>query len=176
MDNFILRLARPSFRAKPVSENCSHFCCERTILSIWDTSRGVTAVYSETVTDNDFATVLYYPQTGIIHHAWKQYCHGKDFQDIMMASTRHLQKEGGTKWLSDDTNYAILTEEDALWGRKIWFYEAIRAGWKHWAIILPTQQIGKVSISDLVTEYRAAGINSMIFDNVPEAMIWLEAQ
>ena len=33
-----------------------------------------------------------------------------------------------------------------------------------------------MSISDLVTEYRAAGINAKIFDNVPEAMTWLETQ
>jgi len=129
-----------------------------------------------TVIDNEFACVRYYPETRIIHHEWKQFCSGKPFQDIMLTATRHLRDNRGTKWLSDDTNYFVLTEEDSLWGQKIWFYETIAAGWKHWAIILPTLQIGKMSISDLVTEYRAAGINSKIFDNVPEAMIWLEAQ
>lgn len=94
----------------------------------------------------------------------------------MLASNYYLKEHGGTKWLSDDTNFFILTEEDSRWGQKVWFYQAIEAGWKHWAVILPTLQIGKVSISDLVTEYRAAGINAMVFESVPEAMTWLEAQ
>ena len=129
-----------------------------------------------TVTDNEFALVRYYTETGIVHHEWKQFCSGTPFQDIMLTSTRCLRDNGGTKWLSDDTNYFVLTGEDSIWGQKVWFYETIAAGWKHWAIILPTLQIGKMSITEMVTQYRAAGINAKIFDNVPEAMTWLEAQ
>ena len=129
-----------------------------------------------TVTDNEFATVLYYPDSGIIHHSWKKFCSGQPFQDIMLNSTRHMKENNGTKWLSDDTNYFILTEEDTLWGKRVWFYKTIEAGWKHWAIILPAFQIGKTSISDMIIEYRAAGINAKVFDNVPEAMTWLKAQ
>lgn len=54
---------------------------------------------SETVTDNDYAKVLYYPEKGIVHHQWKKFCFGKTFQDIMMASTNCLKTHKGTKWL-----------------------------------------------------------------------------
>jgi len=129
-----------------------------------------------TVIDNEFAYIRYYPDTGIIHHEWKQFCSGKPFQDIMLSATHCLRDNKGTKWLSDDTNYFMLSEEDSLWGQKVWFYEAITVGWKHWAVILPNLQIGKTSISGLLTEYRAAGINAKSFDNVTDAMAWLEAQ
>ena len=85
------------------------------------------------------------------------------------------QGQQGNKMALDDTNYFVLTGEDR-YGAKVWFYETIAAGWKHWAIILPALQIGKMSITEMVTQYRAAGINAKIFDNVPEAMTWLEAQ
>ncbi len=52
------------------------------------------------VTDNEFATVRYYTESGILHHEWKKYCHGKVFRDIMLASTRCLKENKGTKWLS----------------------------------------------------------------------------
>lgn len=128
------------------------------------------------VTDNEFATVRYYTESGIIHHEWKKYCHGKVFREIMLAATRCLKENKGTKWLSDDRNYQSLTEEDSIWGQKIWFMETIAAGWKHWAIIFPERQMGKISLSVMFSEYRAAGINAQAFDSVAEAMTWLEAQ
>ena len=72
----------------------------------------------------------------------------------------------------DDTNYFVLTGRQYI--TKVWFYETIAADGNN--IILPALQIGKMSITEMVTQYRAAGINAKIFDNVPEAMTWLEAQ
>lgn len=131
---------------------------------------------SETVTDNDYAKVLYYPEKGIVHHQWKKFCFGKTFQDIMMASTNCLKTRKGTKWLSDDTNFSVLSQEDTIWGQQTWFPETIAAGWKHWAIILPVKQVGKMNIKKLIAEYNGAGINTNVFENVDDAMKWLEAQ
>lgn len=131
---------------------------------------------SETVIDNEFATILYYPEKGIVHHQWRKFCSGKVFQEIMLTATDYLGAHKGTKWLSDDRNYSVLTEEDSIWGRKVWFPRTIHAGWKHWAMVLPEKQIGAMSMSNIIEQYRAAGINAKVFGSIPEAMAWLESQ
>lgn len=131
---------------------------------------------TETVCDNEYATILYYPDSGIIHHTWKKFCSGPIFRDMMLGATEYLEARGGSKWLSDDRNYSVLTEEDSAWGRKTWFPRTIHAGWRHWAMILPERHIATVSMEGIVNEYRAAGINAAFFSDVPSAMAWLESQ
>lgn len=131
---------------------------------------------AETVFDNEFAKILYYPETGIIHHQWKQYCSGQIFRDMMLGASDYLGSHKGSKWLSDDRNYTTITEEDSIWGRKVWFPRTVHAGWKHWAMILPERHIGTIAMRGIVNEYRAAGINAQFFADVPEAMEWLVSQ
>lgn len=131
---------------------------------------------SETVCDNEYVTILYYPEKGIIHHRWKKFCTGTVFQETMLGASDYLGTHKGSKWLSDDRNYYALTEEDSVWGRKVWFPRTIHAGWKHWAMVLPEKQIGMISMNYMLVQYRAAGINAQVFDSVPAAMEWLEVQ
>lgn len=131
---------------------------------------------SEIVTDNEYAKVLFYPEKGILHHQWKKFCYGPTFQNIMLTSTNYLKTKRASKWLSDDTNFSVLSPEDTKWGQEIWFPETKKAGWKHWAIIMPIKQVGKMNIKGLIDEYKAAGINTQVFDNVDDALKWLTAQ
>jgi len=130
----------------------------------------------DTIMDNEYATIFYYTDKGIIHHEWKRYCTGQIFRDILMEATAQLKARKGTKWLSDDRKYTRLTEEDSVWGGKVWFPATIQTGWRHWAMILPENNMGKINSSRLIAEYRVGGINAAIFDSVPEAMAWLEIQ
>jgi hypothetical protein len=131
---------------------------------------------TETVVKNEFATILYYPEKGIVHHEWHKACFGKGFQEIMLAATNHLKKNKGTKWLSDDRNFTVLSPEDTKWGQEVWFPETKKAGWKYWAILLPVKQVGQMNIKRLIAEYKAAGVTAQIFENPEEAMKWLESQ
>lgn len=131
---------------------------------------------SERVVDNEFAVVTYYPEKGIIHHAWKKFCFGENFQKLMLTSTQCLKEHKGTKWLSDDRNFSVMTQEDTLWGQQVWWPETKAAGWKFWAIILPTKTVGKINIQSLIDEYSAGGITAQVFEDTDQAMKWLEAQ
>lgn len=131
---------------------------------------------TETVYDNEFATILYYPESGIIQHSWKKFCSGPLFREMMLGASDYLEAHKGTKWLSDDRKYTIMSEEDSLWGRRVWVPRTIHAGWKHWAMILPEINAGTEAMQGIVNEFRAAGINAAFFDDVPEAMAWLEKQ
>ncbi|HOF86398.1 MAG TPA: hypothetical protein PLP41_11880 [Treponemataceae bacterium] len=128
------------------------------------------------VLDNEFAKVTYDEKSGIIHHEWKKFCFGENFQKLMMNSTQYLKAHKGNKWLSDDRNFSVMTEEDTKWGREVWWPETKSAGWKYWAILLPTKTVGKINIKGLIQEYSAGGITAQVFESVEEAKKWLEAQ
>ncbi len=130
----------------------------------------------DNVIDNEFARIVYYPELGIIHHEWKKFCSGSNFQELMLTSTNYLKEHNGTKWLSDDSNFSVMAQEDKKWGQEIWWPKTKNAGWKYWAIVLPEKVIGKLSIKALIDEYSKGGITAQVFDNTNQALKWLESQ
>lgn len=130
----------------------------------------------DTVLDTEWLNVRYYPEAGIIHHTWKKTCSGQVFRDMMLEASDYLGSHKGSKWLSDDRLFMAMTDEDNLWGQRVWFAKTVHAGWKHWAILLPERQAGQESMQMMVNEYRAAGINAKVFDTLESATDWLLAQ
>lgn len=128
------------------------------------------------ILDNEWMTLRYYPVDGIIHHTWKKNCSGQVFREMMLGASEYLGSHKGSKWLSDDRHFTVMTEEDSLWGRSVWFEKTIHAGWKHWAILLPERHVGQESMQMMVNEYRAVGINAKVFSTLESAMDWLRAQ
>ena len=52
----------------------------------------------------------------------------------------------------------------------------MKAGWKHWALVLPTKVEGQMNMKRLVAHYKDLGLNVQVFDNPDSAKKWLEAQ
>jgi hypothetical protein len=130
----------------------------------------------ETCLDNEFITIWYHADKGIVHHEWHKFMQGKSLRQALLTGTELLKKNKGTKWLSDDRNYPLLTSEDSLWVDAIWFPKTVKAGWKHWAIVMPHKPVGQINLNQIVKRIAAAGINAQMFTDLDEAMKWLEEQ
>ncbi len=130
----------------------------------------------ETCLDNEFITIWYHADKGMVHHQWHKFLQGAKLREAFMKGTDLLKKNGGTKWLSDDRKYPLLTADDSQWAEVIWFPKTVKAGWKHWAIVTPEKPIGQININQFVKKYAAAGINAQMFTDPDEAMNWLESQ
>ena len=130
----------------------------------------------ETCLDNEFITIWYHADKGMVHHQWHKFLQGPKMREAFLKGTELLSKNKGTKWLSDDRNYPVLTGDDSKWAEVIWFPKTVKAGWKHWAIVMPEKPIGQININQFVKKYAAAGINAQMFDDLDEAMKWLESQ
>lgn len=126
--------------------------------------------------DNEYITMWYHKDKGIVHHEWHKFLSGDKMREAFMTGTELLRKNKGTKWLSDDRKYPLLSAEDGKWAETTWFPETVKAGWKHWAIVLPEKPVGQINIKAFIKKYAEAGINAMIFTNPDEAMKWLESQ
>ncbi len=131
----------------------------------------------QTIIDNEFATLLYYPDQGIVYHTFHKPLSGKEFRDVLEAGTKLIQEQHATKWLSDDRENSALTSADTDWGLNDWFPRTIQAGWKYWAMVVPRELVGRLSIKEVMDSYVAQGIERiMVFTNPNEAMNWLLRQ
>ncbi len=131
---------------------------------------------SQTVFDTPFVTVWYHPDKHIVHHEIHKFVYGKEFREFLLAGTAAMKKNHAHKWLSDDRNNTVLSQEDVEWGQTNWFPQTIQAGWKFWAIVQPEKVLAKMGMERLVKLYAEAGVTAKFFTDPAEAMKWLEAQ
>ena len=130
----------------------------------------------ETVLESKNATLWYYPEEKIVHHAIHKFIYGQEFHDLLLAGTSLIKKNKAKKWLSNDTSNTVLRTEDIEWGNVNWFPQTIEAGWKYWAIVMPKAAIAKINMGKLIEDYQKAGITAKIFSDENEAFEWLKAQ
>jgi hypothetical protein len=129
-----------------------------------------------TILDNEYASLWYYPEDKIIHHQFKQYIYGEHFREVMGTSAEAYEKYGCRKYLSDDRGNSAIHPEDRAWGDANFTPRVIKAGWTHWALVMPKKVIGQLNMARLVAEYRSMGVEVKVFSDPDKAMEWLKAQ
>ena len=127
----------------------------------------------DVVVDNAFVKMVFYPDTKIIHHAFHQTTGGETLHAALDKGVEVLRQRGGCKWLSDDRNIGMVSQEDSDWSMFDWGPRAVAAGWKYWALVVPEEFAAKVSMSGIVEAYYDMGVRVMVFTDVDEAMEWL---
>jgi hypothetical protein len=127
-----------------------------------------------TILNDKYVTMLYYPESKILHHQMHQFFFGQTFRDVMNKGIESLQKNGANKWLADDRAVGAWAKEDMEWGNADWFPRAAKAGWKYWAIIMPEKIVGKMTVQKLADSYSARGVQTRIFSSTEEGKKWLE--
>jgi hypothetical protein len=128
-----------------------------------------------TIIDSDRATLWYHPESGIVHHHFKKAVHGKDFRDVLDAGLQIMKDRGATRWLSDDRNNSALNPEDSDWAENVWSEAAVKAGWQHWAIVLPEYVVGKMDMAQYIAGGRRKGVNVRVFSDADEGFEWLSS-
>ena len=122
---------------------------------------------------NEFATLVYHPESKIIHHTFHQPIGGDKFREVLNIGTDALEKYGASKWLSDDRGNSALSQEDTDWSMNFWFPRAIKAGWKFWALVVPQDLLARMNLKEFVDSYYDKGLRIMVFNGPEEAMQWL---
>jgi hypothetical protein len=128
-----------------------------------------------TILDSERCSPWYYPQKKIVHHQLRAFVHGNDFRGILEAGLAAFQKHGGSKWLSDDRGYSVLTPEDREWAVTQWSPRVIAAGWKYWAIVMPEKATGQMQLKGLIKTYADKGVTVRTFPTPEECMAWLDS-
>ena len=128
---------------------------------------------TQTVIDDEFVTLVYHHEAGIVHHTFHRFVSGDHFRNTLQQGCELLRQNHGTKWLSDDRGNSALTPSDSLWGDTVWAPAVMAAGWKYWAIILPDQHVAQIHLKQWVERYRGRGIDVRLFNDPESALEWL---
>jgi hypothetical protein len=127
------------------------------------------------ISDSIYATMVYYSDKGIIHHTFHQHMEGEPFRAFLNAGTDAMKQHGATKWLSDDRKNTLVTPEDFKWANEDWVARTLKAGWKYWAIIVPNEVEGRISMKGAIDSFFEMGLRINLFSSVEKAMEWLES-
>ena len=127
-----------------------------------------------TIADNPYITVEYWEEHRTIYHVIHQPIGGDPLRSALLAGTEALREYGISKWLSDDRTNGPLSVEDREWGVNYWNRVAIDAGWKYWANVVPEEMIAAGSLRPTMEALYGLGLRLMVFDNVEEAIDWLD--
>lgn len=90
--------------------------------------------------------VTYDPQPKFIYHTVYRPVEGWSLRNALLAGSEALKKHGPTKWLSDDRKNSPIADADREWGVENWNIPTINAGWKYWALVVPTEVVAADSM------------------------------
>lgn len=130
----------------------------------------------ETIVENEFFSLWYYPDQKIVHHKFHKFIFGEAFKACLNRGTEVLKENGAEKWLSDDRNNSALPKEDSRWGVEEWLPRTMAVGWRFWAVVMPDKATGRMNMRSLIEKTAAEGITVEVFDDVDEAQQWLVEQ
>ncbi|MFX1252790.1 MAG: hypothetical protein ACFFCZ_14380 [Promethearchaeota archaeon] len=129
----------------------------------------------ETIVDNESITMWYYPNEKIIAHRVHKFIRGQILRDALLKGTEVLKQNGAQKWLSDDRNNVAIPAAELEWGKTVWVFQAMEAGWKYWALVQPEMVIGQLSMRRLIQSYAEVGLIVQLFSDPEKALEWLNS-
>jgi hypothetical protein len=81
-----------------------------------------------TIIDNDYAILMYHPDTQIVHHPFYKPISGQEFRGVLDEGAALLKKHSACKWLSDDRTTAPYPMRTLSGRRQISFCERLLLG------------------------------------------------
>ena len=129
------------------------------------------------ILENEFVTLKYHRDTKIVHHEFHQYIRGEPFQECMIKGLEIMKANSAIKWLSDDRENLAIPKEEREWMNDVWSVQALKAGWKYWAIVVPSKAVGKMSMSRIIQDPKLKEqLTIKSFDDPGAAYEWLVEQ
>jgi hypothetical protein len=128
-----------------------------------------------TVIDDEYVTLWYHPEEKVVHHKIHRFLVPGVFEKLLSAGAQLLEAHGASKWLSDDRMNVVVSPEDLEWSDTVWAPRVLKAGFKHWAIVVPSQAVAELQMKALRAKRRKQGLEVEMFESVEQAMAWLKS-
>ncbi|GIK65583.1 MAG: hypothetical protein BroJett018_33770 [Chloroflexota bacterium] len=127
-----------------------------------------------TVLDSKFASLYYYQEQKIVQHRFHRELDSDHLREVLNRGVDLLHENKACKWLSDNRAINAHSPEDTQWINNVWLPEAIAAGWKYWALVVPDDFYARINMNEFVNSFWEMGVRIMVFVDPDEAMRWLE--
>ena len=123
--------------------------------------------------DNDFIWMVYHEDTKIIHHHYYPKLNSHYLRAGLDTGIDVMMEEGCNKWLSDNREVVAHSPEDTEWINTDWLPRAVDAGWKYWALVVPSDTIALMNMTEFINSFYDMGVWVSVFSDPDEAWDWL---
>jgi len=130
---------------------------------------------AEIIFDSEYITVVYHPDTKIVHHTIHKTVPFPILTAATDAGTEALARYGASKWLSDDRKNTALSPESYEYALSDWGVRTVKAGWKYWALVVPEELSGRLDMVRMVELCYNLGVRVMVFTDLEKAELWLKS-
>ena len=129
----------------------------------------------ETILENEFISILYYPEQKIIAHTVHQPISNMQLMEAMKVASNFLVENNVSKWLSDDRKNGPIENDiaEADMDYKEYNQRMIDAGWRYWANVIPTSLEAAYTLTPVMEEMHDMGLQMNVFTSYDEAFDWL---
>lgn len=128
-----------------------------------------------TVIQNPTAKLMFHEESKIIHHRFEKFVTSDQFREVLLKGTELIKTKGAKKWLSDDRGNSAVSQADSEWAMTTFSPNAVKAGWKFWAIVMPEKMIGQMQMKRFIEQNAEHGLTVKAFPDPDAAMKWLES-
>ncbi len=111
----------------------------------------------------------------VVVKTFSGFIYGDEMKAAFNAGLEALRKNNGCKWLSDNRGLKPYRQEDVKWINEIWFPQAIKVGWKYWAVLEPKNILGRSSMKNFLDFYQQMGITLRVFNTMEDGLAWLKS-
>ena len=129
-----------------------------------------------TIFDNEYIAMWYHTDTKIVHHHYYPQLNSHFLRAGLDRGIELMKEHGATKWLSDNREVEPHSAEDTEWINSNWLPRVINAGWKYWALVVPSTVVAQMNMNEFVESFYDQGIRVMVFTDPDKAMHWLETR
>ena len=126
-----------------------------------------------TVIDNEHVVLYYHTDSKIVHHIYQPTIHGEYLREQLNRGIELFKEHGANKWLSDNHLFNSLPDEDNQWINETWLPQAVDAGWRFWALVVPEEDLGRMNMVQFVNNFAEMDVLVRVFTEPDEAMEWL---
>jgi hypothetical protein len=130
----------------------------------------------DTILDDEYATLWYHPEEKIVHHRIHTFLVPGVLEKLLGTGAELMERHGARKWLSDDRSNLVVSPEDLAWADEHWLPRVRKAGFKHWAIVVPQHAVAALQMRNLQAKRAAQGIEVASFTDVDAALAWLSSR
>ena len=113
--------------------------------------------------------------TGIqaVVETWEGWADADEFRAILDAGVRAMSENRGSRWLADCRLQRVLKADDQKAGNRWWLPQALAAGLKRFAVVLPASGLAKANIQDHLRGAASKQLVIAYFATLEEARQWL---
>lgn len=113
------------------------------------------------------------PELNVIQTRWKGiYVEGDRLRTIFNEIILALEKKKVSTIVADAREMHIISYKDQQWTINDWYPRAVKAGFRHQALILNTDSFNEITVKQIAQQYDEATVTTQYFSSPEDALTW----